>query len=1111
MVPQRLNVFRASAGSGKTFELTAQYISLLLAYESAQPRAILAVTFTQKATQEMKTRILEHLYDIAHFGEEYVETGNGQWSMVNGQSSPAPDGFLAKVMLETGQPADVLRRRAATALHAVLHNYDDFYVQTIDSFLQRLLRALAHELGLSAGYQVDIDDKETIHRAVDRLMEELPQHKQLLDWVTRFTMEHMEETGRWKVVNQVKDLAGEINKEAFAKDSDRLSDKLDNHTVGDYQRRLRAIRTAALQELNAEAQRLQPMMGDGKRFSYGGDMANYIANLCAEKPEFKEPGKRMQGFLASPDNWFGKNGPKNAALADEAATLHPLLVALEETRRRTLHTINSCDLSLKQLGELRLLGEIERLVAEINDESGRFLLSRTPLLFDHLVDDSSFVYERAGVQFRHVMIDEFQDTSTLQWHTFRRLIDESLAGGNSSMLVGDVKQSIYRWRNGDWETLAGIERIFRPDQLAATTLQTNYRSDSRIVAFNNAFFGHALAHPLFADHNTADEQSELRRIYDDVEQRTAPGKDEGFVRVSVGGTKSGWIGFEPEEEEQATPDNGQRSTVNGQSDLDPVLEDMAEQIRSLHDEGGVAYRDIAVLLRTNRDAVRIIQYLALHHPTLPLVSAEAFQLESSPAVQTVVAALRYLLHRSDTAAQVYLLHRYYTLVRREDVAWEELVSRRDELMPPAFDTERNALLRLPLYERCERIVALLELGRMEGQQDYLFCFLDGVKAFLQSERSDVELFLQHWDEKLCTKAIAATGTEGVQLLTVHKSKGLAFHTVLMPYVAWELCADSSFMKKNLLWCQPTEAPYSDMPLLPMEMKQAMADSIYKDAYTREQFRQRVENLNLLYVAFTRAVHNLYVWLDADKKDFGNSVGALVADFVLPDGERAPFLYTAGKLALAQGTSSENQAPANGQQSMVNGQRSMVNPLRTVPRPATVGMPQAEWRAEFRQSTRAIDFMADPDEDERQQREYINRGKLLHSIFEHIATASDAPAAVREAVQEGLLPADEEARTLAFVTQRVSQGEAAPWFDGTWALFRECTILSRTPDGTLLRRRPDRVMERDGQTLVVDFKFGKPRPEHAHQVSEYMDLLRQMGKPHVTGHVWYVLQNRIVHV
>ena len=177
MVPQRLNVFRASAGSGKTFELTAQYISLLLAYESAQPRAILAVTFTQKATQEMKTRILEHLYDIAHFGEEYVETGNGQWSMVNGQSSPAPDGFLAKVMLETGQPADVLRRRAATALHAVLHNYDDFYVQTIDSFLQRLLRALAHELGLSAGYQVDIDDKETIHRAVDRLMEELPQHK----------------------------------------------------------------------------------------------------------------------------------------------------------------------------------------------------------------------------------------------------------------------------------------------------------------------------------------------------------------------------------------------------------------------------------------------------------------------------------------------------------------------------------------------------------------------------------------------------------------------------------------------------------------------------------------------------------------------------------------------------------------------------------------------------------------------------------------------------------------------------------------------------------------------------------------------------------------------
>lgn len=1059
----KLNVFRASAGSGKTFELTAQYVSLLLAREQALPSGILAVTFTQKATQEMKTRILEHLYDIAHC-----------------DTTTTPDCFLAKVMHETGQTADTLRRRAEGALHTILHAYDDFYVQTIDSFLQRLLRSLAHELGLPAGFQVDLNDKEAIHSAVDRLMHELPEHKALLDWVTRFTMENMEDTGSWNVVNKVKNLAEQITKEAFSKDSDRLADKLDNKTVGEYQRRLRRLREATIQSLQGKVVKLRSMYGDGSRFSRGNNVANYLAALCGDAPQKVKPGNTVLKYIADPAGWVRKNDPQRAVALEEATRLRPRLAAVEEAREDAAFTINSCDISLKQLGALRLLGEIDRLVTTLNDESGRFLLGRTPLLFDRLVgdEDTSFIYERAGVQFRHIMIDEFQDTSTLQWHTFRRLVAESLARGHNSMVVGDVKQSIYRWRNGDWETLENIERAYRPEQLAVTTLQTNHRSDRTIVAFNNAFFTAALSHPLFAEGNSAQEQDELLHIYSDVEQQPTTGKGEGYVRISVSDKDGIFPGYEEDE-----------------MPVDMLLDDVVRQITLLHDEHHVAYRDMAVLVRTKTEAVRLINYASLNHPSLPFVSSEAFRLEASPAVQTVIATLRYLLHSSDTAAQIYLLHRYYTLVRGEQPEWETLIRDRDALMPETLQRELSTLMRLPLYERCERIIALLDLGAMPDQQDYLFCFLDGVKAFLQSERSDTKLFLTHWDEKLYKQTIPSAVADGVGLLTIHSSKGLAFHTVLLPFTTWKLCEDSTLRKPNLLWCQPAAAPYSDMPLLPMTVNSPMLESIYREDYMREKFRQRVENLNLLYVAFTRAKHNLLVWSDTSVKDAASRVGELVRAFALSDGKEPPFVWESGKPG---GSSDDTKTD-----------QEKTNPLRTKPDVATVTMTRSEWRAEFRQSTAAMAFMSEPDEEEALQQQYIDRGKLLHYILEFTPTADDAPAAVRRAVQEGLLPASDEQRTTKFIASRVSQGQAAGWFDGTWTLFRECTILKRTPAGTLLRRRPDRVMQRGAETHVVDFKFGKPKAEHAHQVEEYMDLLRSMGKPGVKGFVWYVLQNSII--
>ena len=1066
MESAKLNVFRASAGSGKTFELTAQYISLLLASEYIQPRHILAVTFTTKATMEMKTRILEHLYDIAHT-----------------DLRQQPDGFLGKVMKETGLPAEVLKRRAAVALHTILHHYDDFFVQTIDSFLQRLLHGLAHELGLTANFQVDINDKETIGRAVDRLMSELTDHQDLMHWMTRFALDNMEEHGSWDVVSKVKTLAEEINKEVFSRHSDSLAGKLTNDTLFAYRRRLIELRDKVAAEVKERVEHFISIAGDLSRFNNGKkSLGAYLNNVSNQT----DPTDTYKKYIESSDAWLKSKTINNADLRREAEQLREALQALDAFRLSRKEILNSCNLSIKQLGELRLVGEINDMVTTLGEETGRFLLGRTPLLFDRLVgeDDTSFVYERAGVQFRHIMIDEFQDTSTLQWHTFQHLISEGLSSGYSSMLVGDVKQSIYRWRGGEWENLENIEQTYRPEQIVTNTLDTNYRSDYAIVDFNNDFFQKVVRHPLFLRSNSAQQQEAFEQIYSDVVQQSPSGKAEGYVRVSIGGKE--WADVPTDDEE---------------FEFDPVLGDLARQIAKLHDEYQVPYKEMAILVRGARDAARVINHMAAFHPDLPLVSNDSFEFNSSPAVHVVIATLRYLLHPSDTVALTYVIAYYYKWVQKQDIAWHDIATRREELIPQVLRDHTDQLKHLPLYERAERIIYLLELYRMEGQQDFLFFFLDSLKDFILKEGSDVHQFLDYWDETLSTKRIGGAVADGVLIQTIHTAKGLAYHTVFMPYLSWSIHEVSTLFKAKQMWCRPSEAPFSDLPLVPMTLSKDMQNSVYKEAYEEDMYRQRVENLNLLYVAQTSAIHHLYIWVDtAQGIDNSTKIATLFADTVLPEGENMPYVIEKGE--RVKPVVRVDSAPTEQLQTIE------ANPLRQ----PSVAIPLAHeesmsWRASFKQRTAALQFMNDEvSEEEQQRRTYIHRGKVLHHIFEHIATATDATRAVREAVVEGLLPAAEEEETLRLVGHRIQTGRAKSWFDGSWQLRRECTLLSRDGAGKLVRRRPDRVMWREGQIVVVDYKFGKPHDEHLTQVAEYMHLLQRMTGEEVQGYVWYVWQN-----
>ena len=445
----------------------------------------------------------------------------------------------------------------------------------------------------------------------------------------------------------------------------------------------------------------------------------------------------------SAEDWLKKADKTNGSLLARVARYQQMLLDVEAVRKKSAHAVYSAQLSQKLINPLQLLGEIHEELTAINNENNRFMLAKTPLLFQRLVaaQDAPFVLEKAGTTFQHILIDEFQDTSYLQWDSFKKLLIESVASGGKCLLVGDVKQGIYRFRGGDWKILENIQDEFRHIRPSIESLQTNYRSANAIVDFNNAFF------------RIASEQldkigkgNRIQALYDDVEQ-TSDERSAGNVRIRI--------------DAEEMP-----------------MGDFAEQILRLHREG-VAYRDMAILLRYNRQSKPLLEYFSTHHPDIPIVSDEAYLLSSSKCVQLLIHALHYLHDPTNTIALALVAAVYNHHILKNDIDWYELLQ--PEALPTAFIELQKSHLALPLYELCEQLIEIFRLNEQKDEAPYLFCYLDQVLDFLNDNTTDIATFLSQWEETYQKKAVAMGNLDGIKILTIHKAKGLAFHTVLLPH------------------------------------------------------------------------------------------------------------------------------------------------------------------------------------------------------------------------------------------------------------------------------------------------------------------------------------------
>ncbi len=1099
-----LTVYKASAGSGKTFTLAVEYICLLI-NNPDDYRTILAVTFTNKATQEMKWRIISQLYGIA-------------------KGLPSSDAYLEQVALRTHKPVSVIRSHAAASLSLLTHKYNNFRVQTIDAFFQSVLRNLARELDLTANLRIDLNDIEVEQRAIDQMVRNLDHRHDVLTWISDYIDDNIAEDKNWNVIKKIKEFGKNIFEPFYKDHEDELARRFQSpEFFKNYTDALRLKRDRCKSSVVEKAMQLRQLLIDRCVYEpsyYNRSLYPFIRDLCDNVYKWKPIASVLLRCVNEPSAWAASKCPaadKNVIVDMAANGGCELLGSLIQLYQDNWAPYQSSILVLENLSKLRLLMAIANAVTESNKEANRFLLSDTQSLLHGLMKDSDtpFVFEKIGSQLKHMMIDEFQDTSRLQWSNFKKLLANCMAqAGSHDLIVGDVKQSIYRWRQGDWRLLNNIEEQFDAQQIEIKRLSTNYRSCERVITFNNTFFPRLVdivTQSLAMEDSSSTE--ELKKAYGDVAQKAIKPVGSGYVEVAL------------------LPD----------ADFEQqVLERLVSGIRKLI-EAGVAYKDIAILVRSNKDIPSIADCLIRSFSgKVPVVSDEAFRLDSSTVVKIIIYALHLLTHPTDDLVRAQLVKAYQQQILGRQVADTALLvsanqsdaaseqdeevaqkqfKKREELnqyLPQDYVQHTAKLRTMPLVDLVDNVYSMFHLERMSGQSAYVCTFYDVINNYLADHASDINDFLDEWEAHFSSKTIQSVDLNGIRVITIHKSKGLEFPYVFMPFCNWKLELD------GVLWCegQHHEAPFDVLPITPVRYSSSLKNTVYKEEYALEHFQCAIDNLNMLYVAFTRAERHLYVigkrmkadTLKKKKKDPNFSDCSQEIEMCLPlvhkdledseltgvDEANQPLCFTMGTPDVLLNAESKSS------------QKQELNPFNQIPQTLSINVETFPKPVTFLQSNESRNFVGNKDGNE-PSATYINIGNVLHQLFAHIYTTDDVALQLRQMEEDGILDSQPEVRKQLFsqIQSALSQPLVNDWFSSRWQVFNECTVLEYDEEtGVTVEHRPDRVMCCGDEWIVVDFKFGKPHLSYHQQVKRYMRLLSDMGHSQIKGYLWYVLKGRV---
>ncbi len=1047
-------VYRSSAGSGKTYTLVKEYLKLVLAAPYKYKR-ILAVTFTNKAANEMKERIIKQLSALC-YGEDFSN-----------------DSLALDLQKETRLSFEELRKNAKTVLQNILHHYSDFAVSTIDSFTYRIVSTFSYDLKLPLQFDVELENETLISEAVNAIMGKIGSDPELTKTLVQFAEENLIQGKNWQVDADLKRLSSEIFKEyaPFYLDQIKYLSLSDFRNIAGELSKSNKIFKENVEKVSRFICSQIERQGLSEEDFYRGKQGiyTYFKNLCKFNKDKLLPNSYVLSTLQQ-DKWYSAKADMDAKqkIDDLKQGIADSFEELQTLYESGLEIFISQELLLENLYSLALLNEISHVIQEYSKENSVLHISE---FNKHIADFISkepvpFIYERIGERYDHYFIDEFQDTSVLQWQNILPLIENSLAKGESSLLVGDAKQAIYRFRQGEVEQFIELPNIYKRGDdpfllerekilhrnFHPEALNKNFRSRREIVTFNNDFF----------EFSSYCLNEKYKPIYLGNEQKNDPGlkqqpiKDGGYVCIEF---------LEKDDYKART--------------CERTYHAISETLLA-----GYRYKDVAILARSKKELNVIAEYLSakeINGQKISLISSESFWLWNSPEVRFLYSILQFLADPNQRVAQLQILQ---FLQQRKTISQEEkeqyfirLYQTKQEnlaqfLRAKNLDIHPEILLQYSIYDIIESVVRVFGLDKEANP--YIIAFLNYAADWLTNPSQNLSDFLEKLDEKIKGMYIKIPDDlDAIRLMTIHKSKGLEFPVVIYPF------ADSELKMQNNLWVQNT--PASSLPSGLIKLKKEAEKSLFKSDYEEERQKSTLDLLNVLYVALTRASECLYAFTkELPSESEKISYAALFKNYLMKKD-----LWNAEQKIYEFGTK----------------ERTLSDDENRKPKKQYVleEFISAQWYDKIVINYR-IPAYWNPAKPGRQ----IEKGVLLHQALSYIISEEDIPVAIAKLLKEGLMEHELAGEFERYLSDFLSNPVIKPFFEKGLKVKTEEEIILE--NGKSLRL--DRIIFKSDATIIIDFKTGKFLESHQDQIQKYKSVISRMGYPDIKTYLIYLQENGV---
>lgn len=1005
--PNEFKIYNASAGAGKTYTLVKEYLSILLSDPNPFSfESILAITFTNKAANEMKERILQQLVKFS-------------------RNNFAEDRDLKMLSSELDLSPEEIHRRARNILVKILHNYSRFSVSTIDKFNLRLMKSFAQDLGLSSNFNVEMDAEKLFEESVHQLFSKIGEDSLLTSVLIEVALDNLNDNKSWDISRELIQSAGSLYNDSHLVQLSKLQKYNLEEFNGFRKTVFRKVAQSKNKLVNTGKNALDHIRQNGIQiddFPYGkSGFIGFFINLSNER--FDLPGNRHNDYKQITDFTKYTSGKASAYAESKIPEILPELFTLSDKATGLIKDLILWEEIRKTIVSMSIINEVEKAIETIKEDNNVLLISE----FNKRISSNlqkqpaGFIYERIGNRFHHYFIDEFQDTSTLQWQNLFPLVENARAGSDTVMLVGDAKQSIYRWRGGNPEQMLDLINNQKKLDISVESLPKNWRSHENIIQFNNAFY-QKIAENLAVE--------DYKNLYLEGNKQLTNPKKGGYVQLNFVNKK-----------DDTTGDYSYEKTV---------LEQLLKNINSVRKQG-FQLNEISILHRTGKHGKLIAEFLTENQ--IPVISSESLLLANSNEIQLLELFFKAVSNEDDKISRSEFILKFNELKENifpditetiRSVLGKDLCALADLLAPFGFDISFVSEPSVSLYDFVEKSIGALKL---EGKSNaYLQYFLDYVLEYSMQNEYNFQRFLENWETRREKLSISSPeGIDAIQLMTIHKSKGLEFRVVILPFADW-----GERVKPSKFWIplRDEELPFDEFIVQSFGNLSEVNDDI-KSIIEKEQNEILLDNLNLLYVATTRAVEQLYVIAPKDAK---SGVGA----------------YFSGQFP-------------NADEIIVKGEKGRVSePVNKEIHTKTLPFLSEKWENRIEISRESSKRW--------KKKKGIVYGDLIHGLMKFVLTEKDIEPILKTALNSGEISQEELPEIQKKILEIVRHPKLEKYFSADKKILNERDFV----DGLGGIFRPDRLVINENRCTIIDYKTGGEKPKHIRQMNEYASHLEKMG-------------------